>query len=779
MDRGKLWTEAWSIVRWLPALLAVPLGSCGGGSTGNAQDSGAVKTYLSVQASDGDADTLHYQWRVTAGTIENRDSPQTVWTMPDGPGLHFAYVVVSDGKGGYAEQQYAVSSDALGTTAAAHAPISRAAPTATSTAWSAGRLRFQSADKLDFTPPGGGAKVQRIVYLADVQVQIQTAGGGAVVFSGSTDLSGELKLPDLAVGTYDIKCATVPGAPLGDCGTGATQNKLIVKANPALSVQPVSPLLTGARNLRLFGHVALADGGVCGLQNEYFSLQSAATVQLQQSNGTDVAPPMRVNRFGDYAIDAAVLANGQYQVTFSCEGYTSAPQPLPAPASALGYVYTAQVELSYVIPNVRPVIVKMVANGPDGNVRGKMIVPEAGVSTSLQGGLQFLSYKGYDTKISACLYYQSIGAVDGCDAQGNLQNPITLDDWQRQHRLAPYDSGNPQVSAVYINRMDLNLVRRMYATQTAPDNIAFVVCNHPGPDGSSQAEVDQVLATGLADQNRVACVAMEWSTSPGINTDSNGVPLPFTKFLTFAPDGTLLASINLDGRGEKYMPGACVACHSGTQYNGGFSDRGTPSPYLGAGFLPFDTGNYLFGSGAGLSEAAQSLSLHDLNMLVKATDKYSTNPSLSRLIDGWYPSVETATTLCKPYPSGSTALCKEYVPPQWVAAEATHPGASTLYREVVGGVCRTCHVAMGSDIRNQKFDWDSHPEFLLSTNSNAYTHFCGGTPDVALNASMPNALISRDRLADRISADPALATLLMQTYLGCVTPKPDPAYAKQ
>ena len=757
MDWRELTHGTWS--RWLLALMLIPLGSCGGGGTGNAQDSGTNKTYLSVEASDADGDALHYQWRVTAGTIENRDAAQTVWTMPDGPGLHFAYVVVSDGKGGYAEQQYAVSSDTLGTDAAAHAPITRAAPATTSTAWSAGRLRVSSADTLNFGVPGGGAAVQRIVYLPDVQVQIEPAGGGAAVFSGSTDLSGELSLPDLEVGNYVVKCSTVAGGPLGNCGTGAAVYPLNVVANPALSVRPVSPPLTGARNLRLYGHVALADGGVCGVQNEYFGLQSAATVQVVQADGTPVAPPTRVNRFGDYAIDAATSVNVQYQLKVTCEGYT-ATQPLPPAANALvGYVATAPVELSRAIPNARPVIAKVVANGPEGNVRGTMIVPEPGTSTDLPGWRQFLAYKGHDSKLGACLYYQSIGAVDGCDVQGNLQNPITLDDWQRQHKFKPYDSGNVEASATYINRMDLNLVRRMRATQTAPDNIAFVVCNHPGPDGASQAEVDQVIETGLADQKRVACVAMEWSTSPGVNGG-----LPFTKFLTFGPDGGLLASINLDGRGEKFMPGACVACHAGTQYNGGFSERGTPSPFLGAGFLPFDTGNYLFGSGDGLTEAAQSQSLRDLNMLVKATDQYSTNPSTTRLIDGWYAG-------------GATTLNKQYVPQPWLDAEAANPGASKLYREVVGGVCRTCHVAMGADIRNAKFDWDSNVAGLLN-NTTANTHFCGGKADVALNASMPNALISRDRLADRISADPALAAL-MQTYLGCVTPAPDPAYAKR
>ena len=738
--------------------------SCGGGGTGNSQDSGIDKTYLKVSASDVDGDALQYQWRVTAGSIENRNSSETVWTMPDGPGLHFAYVTVSDGKGGYVEQQYAVSTDALGTTVAVRTPVSRGAPSSTSTTWSAGRLRFSAPGLLEFAV-ASAPSTERIVYLPDVQVQVEHSGGGAVVFSGSTDLSGELSLPDLDEGSYEVKCSTVPGAPLGACGAksvafpnGAAFTFSIAR-NPMAVVRAIKPPLTDARNLRLFGHVALADGGVCGTQSEFFSLQSAASVQLVQADGTALSPPTRVNRFGDYAIDAAVLAHGQYQLKITCEGY-STTLPVPASTNLLGYVASAPIELTHQVPNARPVIAKMVANGPEGNVRGEMIVPEAGTSTSLPGGRQFLAYKGQDTKASACRYYTSIGAAAGCDAQDNLQDPITLDDWKRQHKFKPYDSGNTEVSAAFVNRMDLNLVRRMYATQTASDDIAFVVCNHPGPDGSSQPEVDSVLDVGLSDQKRVACVAMEWSTVQGVNGG-----LPFTKFLTFGPDGALLPSINLDGRGEKYMPGTCVACHGGTQYNGRFAASGKPSPFLGSGFLPFDTGNFLFASGAGLTEAAQSQAIRDLNMLVRATDQYSTNPSTTRLIDGWYPSA-------------SSTLNKEYVPDAWVKAEADGAaGASKLYREVVGGVCRTCHAAMGSDLRNNKFDWDSNVSGLLN-NSLANAHFCGGTSDVAINASMPNALISRDRLADRIQADTQLASL-MQKYLGCVTPAADPAYPKR
>ena len=138
------------------SLMALTLAACGGG-TGNERDSGAQQTTLSVAASDADGDTLRYEWRATAGAIDNRNSSQTVWTLPDGPGLHFAYVTVSDGKGGYAEQQYAVSSDALGIAAPARAAITRAEPVLPGVDGITGRLRLSVGDRKVVPAAGGDA----------------------------------------------------------------------------------------------------------------------------------------------------------------------------------------------------------------------------------------------------------------------------------------------------------------------------------------------------------------------------------------------------------------------------------------------------------------------------------------------------------------------------------------------------------------------------------------------------------------------------------------------
>ena len=746
------WTVARRAAVVATAAAALGLASCGGGGgaggTGTVADSGTEKTTLRVDASDVDGDALQYQWRVTAGTVDNRNARETVWTLPEGPGLHFAYVLISDGKGGYVQQQYAVSTDTLRTTAPTRAPVSHTAPPVSDFAGTPMRLRFSAGAK-PFTPPGGGTAGERTVYLPDVQVQV--ISGSETVFSGSTDLSGEVSLPKLAAGqNYQVLCTTTAGAVPTPCLAS-------LPVGTVAAVSSISPALDSGRNLRLHGHIGLADGGVCGAHEAFFGVQSAATVRLLQADGVPMGTAVRVNRFGDYALDAAVPAQARFKLQVQCESY-AVTLDVPAAAGA-GYGSGTPVELSHQIPNTRPRIVKMVANGPEGSVRGEMVqlVPADAESNGLPSPDHFLSYKGLDTRMSGCMYYRALGAVGGCDAQGNMLAPISFEDWKRQNKFAPYAAGNTEVAANYVNKMDLNLVRRMVATRTADNAIAFYVCNSPGPDGASQAEVDHVIAVGLKDEKRVACVAMEWTPSAGANGG-----LPFTKFYTFGPDGSLLPSINLDGRGEKFLPGACVACHGGTQYNGRFPDKGNPSPYLGAAFLPFDTGNYYFGSSPALTEAQQTEGLYALNQLVRATELPTTAAPATpttRLIDGWYAQGHT--------------LDKSFLPPNWRIDESQpgNAGAARVYHEIVGASCRTCHTALGPT-----FDWDTVG--ALSLRGRAENHVCGGTADLAINASMPNALVSRDRVAEKLRADPALAAL-MRTFLGCDTPRPDPVYPKR
>jgi hypothetical protein len=737
----------------LCACALVLAAACSGGG-GNDRDSGPQQTTLSVAASDPDGDALSYQWRATGGVIENRNASETVWTLPAGPGLHFAYVTVSDGKGGYAEQQYAASSDALGIAAPTQAAITRPEPVLSGADGVTGRLRLKYQGR-SFVPAVGGTPVERFVYAPSVRVELRTAG--ATVFSGVSDESGEVQLPALPPGKYNVRCGTSLNSVLVDCSSFT----LDASHAPTVDIQVTENIPSG-NNLRLYGHIVLSDGSVCGARNDFAGIRSAGTVQVIDATGTAQSAQVEINRFGDYAIDAPVLVGAPHKLRVRCDSLNTILD-IAAPS---GFVGTA-IELSASLPNSRPRIDKIVANGPEGNVRGRMVVAEANASSnSLPGPDQFLAYKGKDTRLGACLYYKSFGATEDCDEQGNLVKPLSLDDWKRKHQLQPYAAGNLEHKATYINKMDLNLVRRMSATQSSPNNIAFYVCNSPGPEGSTQREINEVIGTALAGEREVACVAMEWSVTQGVNSNK-----PFTKFLTFRPDGLLLLSVNLDGRGEKFMPGTCVACHGGTHYSGKFPDKyRTPaSPFLGSSFLPFDTGNYAFSTDNSLRKPDQQAAIMELNKLVAATERDVVGPSpIVNLINGWY-QVDKST------------LNEAYVPDEWKKLErgdspypTARPGATRLYREVVGTSCRTCHSAF------KNFDWDSNPSRIIvpAGSASRNDHVCGGSRDLIVNASMPNALISRDRVIERVNSDPSLAAL-MKEFFGCTSRLPDPAHDRR
>jgi len=192
---------------------------------------------------------------------------------------------------------------------------------------------------------------------------------------------------------------------------------------------------------------------------------------------------------------------------------------------------------------------------------------------------------------------------------------------------------------------------------------------------------------------------------------------------------------------------------------------GNPTPDLKAKFQPFDVGNYVFSSRPAWTESAQSVALRQLNDLVLATNP---TPATQALIAGWYAA-------------NPNVLDKAYVPPAWATYSdpvngVTPADSARFYREVVGTSCRTCHTSMPN------YDWDAGsggvPNVPVLTFYAGSKHICGGGSDLMVNASMPNALISVDRLQDRLKADPTLAAL-MQKILGCTQAEPDPVYPKR
>lgn len=71
---------------------------------------------VTVEAEDPDGQPLSYTWVVTGSAegFTSEDAPIVPWTLPGGPGLHTAYVLVTDGHGGVAFGRADVSTDDQG-----------------------------------------------------------------------------------------------------------------------------------------------------------------------------------------------------------------------------------------------------------------------------------------------------------------------------------------------------------------------------------------------------------------------------------------------------------------------------------------------------------------------------------------------------------------------------------------------------------------------------------------------------------------------------------------
>ncbi|MDX1390683.1 MAG: hypothetical protein R3344_15950, partial [Acidobacteriota bacterium] len=212
--------------------------------------------------------------------------------------------------------------------------------------------------------------------------------------------------------------------------------------------------------------------------------------------------------------------------------------------------------------------------------------------------------------------------------------------------------------AVYRNAADLGFGRIMSMHTSDDGYVAAYVENYPTLESAVNA-----FETGSRAE-LLATVAMEWSPGP-----SGGEP--YTKFYTFGPDDSRITSIDLDGRGAKFVPGLCNVCHGGEPkplVGGVFPDQG----HTEAQFLPWDLDTYEFSEDPDYTRDAQEAALKALNAGALAT--YPTTPAAGvwsgraarELIEGWYggPGLPAST------------FDGEFVPPGWRTPENGGPAGN-------------------------------------------------------------------------------------------------------
>lgn len=730
---------------------------------------------VSVSANDSAGRPLFYQWLSTDGSIQDANAPTTTWTLPDGPGIHFAYVLVSNGLGGYTERRIAVNTDTIETPLLVPSPQPVPIPPAPSSMQPANTFRgFLTGGKVNQTAGTVNPISLPIVgVIPGIPIDLPATNGlyaentTTQIYYGpvGSNVRGEFVFPniDLTGGQLDLGGCFGP-FPCGQWAGSAPYGGVTAYYSSFSAYQYQQPYVRD-----IAGELLLADGSPCGMVNEFFgNPTTGATASLIDSNsGSVVSGPVPINEWGDYDLLGPGPGIPSVSVSLQCQNNL----PVIVPVTNLNPSGTTDMGVTTISGVSAPIVSSMSAS-LNGTQVGTFLPPVSGAPSDVVPQADaFLSEKGVDSRVGACQYYKAVGAVQSCDSAGNFSGAITFEDWKSQVQIDEYANPNPTNSlsspvytATYINKVDLNLARNHHSVSNGiPSDLGILsqkpytyvgthVCNHSGPSVPDPlpSEVDTVVQNTTSGNNLVACVAIDYSTFP---TGGGGYYGPFIRFLIFGPNGQLLPSVNLDGRREKFVPGTCVVCHGGDNYAGKFPEDGSGLPDVGGHFLPYDTGNFEFSDQSGLTETDQGQAIFNMNQNI--INIGGATPQTSELIHGWYTQ-----------PAGyGPPLYKQYVSPKW-PQDSVH-----VYQDLYAKSCRTCHIALTGT-------YNFEDGGFIGANVVDPANCSGGVGGIDRNRmyKMPNSLVTFNRFwSSQGSADPLDQVKLLEQLFGCTSTMPFPS----
>ena len=309
--------------------------------------------------------------------------------------------------------------------------------------------------------------------------------------------------------------------------------------------------------------------------------------------------------------------------------------------------------------------------------------------------------KQTDSRAYADAYYAAIDPTNAKD---------TLAKWKAANN---FDSGaGTQVTAVFGDKRDLGYGRRMTVRQNPDGTSAYLVENYLIQAGPAYVYSPLNLEAAMVRDQRwlLGYNAIEFSPGP------NG-GISFAKFYNFnAKSGQRDITVDLDGRGEKAMPGPCISCH------GGRGDALTPPDATGkarfnlvsngpsntrgdvrAQLHPFEADAFDYSSLAGFTRADQEATLKTINRIVlcsyplaapsTAPEDACRRPAQTGEWQGSAAAVIKAAYGGDGLPSA--VFADNYVPPSWEVA-----GQTTLYKTVYAPACRTCHLLRGTGLQS-------------------------------------------------------------------------------
>ncbi len=316
-----------------------------------------------------------------------------------------------------------------------------------------------------------------------------------------------------------------------------------------------------------------------------------------------------------------------------------------------------------------------------------------------------------DTPAYAQAYYAAIDPNNTKD---------TLAKWKAANG---FDTGTgTQVTAIFGDSRDLGFGRRMTARQNADGTLAFLVENYLVKTGAAYgfSPINLEAAIVRDPKSLVYIAGIEFSPGP-----TGGVS--FAKFYNFNVATDVRENmVDIDGRGDKAMPGPCIACH------GGRADALTPRDVSGklhfdlllnavsgargdtlAQLPPFEVDSFQFSTTPGFTRAEQEAFLKTMNRMILCSYPLPA-PSVfpedacrrTANVGEWQ---GTAAALIKGGYGGdglpNPVYAEPAAPSSWVAAEQT-----SLYKTVVAPACRVCHQMRGTG-RQSDIDFTTFEKF--------------------------------------------------------------------
>lgn len=289
-----------------------------------------------------------------------------------------------------------------------------------------------------------------------------------------------------------------------------------------------------------------------------------------------------------------------------------------------------------------------------------------------------------------------------------LNERTTLADWRSKNGFGTGGSGITEFTVVFRDVHDLGYGRRMTVrknTNNTPadltdDTLAFMVENYnvTGIPGQTYGSLNLEAAIGRDSRWHVGTNAIEFTPAPNGQT--------FAKFYNFSSTtGQRQMTANLDGLGQKAMPGICISCHGGRAdpltASGEFPNGGNTRARL----QPLNVGTFEFSTMPGHTRADLEANLKTINQLVlctyllpqgtaKPTGNAEDDCRPVATSDEWFSQWQsTAGEMVKDWYGGpgmpSPIFSDTYLPAGWV-------GQETLYNNVVKPYCRTCHILRGT-----------------------------------------------------------------------------------